>query len=382
MMDHSLEEQILNSIELFHYSYKFRESTFGIIVDSSETLESILPDIRVLQSSRIRTVIFCRADAMLEEHVKRWKQRGHNFEYLQIGQDHSPDEIPKRVVKLSMTSGEVPVIAFEDKETLSFTPCRFYDRAIQGAHFLGARKVFLPGPYAGLTVNGKFHSHPKPAEVHELIAGTAQLNLSREFLAYIAAKLLETKIELIVLEARVGTLYQEVFSHRGVGTLFAEEYPAQFRSALPSDVGDIALLMKPYIKIRQILAVTESQIFDTLDGYCVHTMNGQLVATAKLTDYGDCAEIGKICTLPRYQHKGRARALTEWIIHKAKQQGKRWVFSLSTQGRMFVFFRQLGFNEVPREDLPQAWKVGYDFQRPSRAFRLDLKHSPLPQTKE
>ena len=37
-MEPSLEEQILSAVELFHYSYKFRESIFAIVVDGLETL--------------------------------------------------------------------------------------------------------------------------------------------------------------------------------------------------------------------------------------------------------------------------------------------------------------------------------------------------------
>ena len=208
--------------------------------------------------------------------------------------------------------------------------------------------------------------------MEKLLSSPAETNLSREFLAYLAVKQSAYTFDIILLEAKVGTLFQEIFSHRGAGTLFSREYSNVFRQAKPSDTSDIALLMKPYIRNGAILSVTEDKIIESLNDYYVYTVNGQIVATAKLTDYGESSEIGKICTLPRYQRKGRARAISEKIIELAKSRGKKWVFSLSTQEKMFVFFRQLGFLEVPREELPDEWKKGYDFSRPSRSFRLDL----------
>jgi N-acetylglutamate synthase-like GNAT family acetyltransferase len=371
-MDPSLDEQILNAIELFHYSYKFRDSTFAIVVHDIETLRSILPDIRVFQSSRIKTIICARASTELEERLGRWRLRGHAFEYHHLGAGQTLADLPKQLVELGMLSGQVPVVAFEDQETVSFSPCRFYDLALASAELFEARKIFFPGPFHGLLVDGECRSHPSPAEVHELLAGNAVLNMSRAFLEYVSRELAETKIEIVVLEAKAGALFQEVFSHRGAGTLFTSEYPTTFRRACPSDVADIALVMKPYIKAGFILPVTEPQIFDSLNDYYVYTMNGQIVASAKLSEYGECAEVGKICTLPRYQRKGRARAITEKVIEVARHAGKRWVFSLSTQDRMFVFFRQLGFREIPREELPAAWQADYNFSRSSRAFRLDL----------
>jgi N-acetylglutamate synthase-like GNAT family acetyltransferase len=39
---------------------------------------------------------------------------------------------------------------------------------------------------------------------------------------------------------------------------------------------------------------------------------------------------------------------------------------------MWEFFRDLGFREVERSVLPEAWRAGYDIARPSRAFLKEL----------
>ena len=368
-MEPSLEEQILSAVELFHYSYKFRESIFAIVVDGLETLRKFLPDLKVLQSSRIRTLIIAPECPTLVEELKQLILRGHLLELVTL----SPgEEIPRRSVRADMNQGEIPVLALRASSISPFEPCSFYDSALSTAAAVGVRKVFFPGSFYGLEIDGEFRSHLAPSDMEKLLSSPAETNLSREFLAYLAVKQSAYTFDIILLEAKVGTLFQEIFSHRGAGTLFSREYSNVFRQAKPSDTSDIALLMKPYIRNGAILSVTEDKIIESLNDYYVYTVNGQIVATAKLTDYGESSEIGKICTLPRYQRKGRARAISEKIIELAKSRGKKWVFSLSTQEKMFVFFRQLGFLEVPREELPDEWKKGYDFSRPSRSFRLDL----------
>jgi len=374
-MDSPLDEQILNAIELFHYSNKFRNTVFAIIVNGADSLRTLLSDLRVLQSSHIRTVVFSRASAHLERKIKDWKKRGHNFTYIELPlvSNDSKGTADVSMPAFLIAEETIPVVAFTDSEKLSFVPCIFYDSALHCAKNLSARKIIFPGPFPGLTVNNECLSHPSSEEVQRIITENDNLNLDRLFLAYVESKQNEIGADIIILEEKAGILFQEIFTHRGAGTLLSHDYPNKFRQAIPTDVADIALLMKPYIKQGSILPVSELQIFDELKNYYVYTVNDQVVASAKLTPFGDAGEIGKICTLPRYQRKGRARAITEKIIEVARKKKLSSVFSLSTQDRMFIFFRQLGFKEVDRESLPDVWKRSYDFSRPSKAFRLTIE---------
>jgi len=54
------------------------------------------------------------------------------------------------------------------------------------------------------------------------------------------------------------------------------------------------------------------------------------------------------------------------------QHQDEYVFALSINEKMWTFFKNLGFSEVERKELPQQWQNQYDFSRPSRAFRLVL----------
>jgi N-acetylglutamate synthase-like GNAT family acetyltransferase len=132
------------------------------------------------------------------------------------------------------------------------------------------------------------------------------------------------------------------------------------------------LLMSPSIKAGNVLSVSEEAVAHDIDQFYVYCVNDAIIASAKLIDYGAAAELGKFCTLPRYRGRGRARKLARNLIQRAREEGKVYVFGLSTSKEMWDFFKDLGFTETPRETLPDDWKRNYDFNRPSRAFRLDL----------
>ena len=88
--------------------------------------------------------------------------------------------------------------------------------------------------------------------------------------------------------------------------------------------------------------------------------------------WGAFAEVAQFATLARYRGKGRARELAQHLVEAARQQGFHGVFALSLDERMWAFFQELGFREVPRETLPSRWAAQYDMGRPSRAFAKDL----------
>ena len=106
--------------------------------------------------------------------------------------------------------------------------------------------------------------------------------------------------------------------------------------------------------------------------FMVYSVNDQIIAAAALIEYGDAYELGKLCTLPRFQARGRARALVRALLDKARQDGKKSVFALTVQPYVGEFFERIGFKSVERESLPESWRSGYDFSRPSRAYSYSL----------
>jgi amino-acid N-acetyltransferase len=114
--------------------------------------------------------------------------------------------------------------------------------------------------------------------------------------------------------------------------------------------------------------MTEEALLSVIRSFTVYSVNGQIVAAAALITYGDSCELAKLCTLPRFQARGRARALVRAILESAKESGMRSVFALTVHSYVGEFFERLGFKAVPREELPEEWRAGYDFSRDSKAY--------------
>jgi N-acetylglutamate synthase-like GNAT family acetyltransferase len=238
---------------------------------------------------------------------------------------------------------------------------------------LHSKKIFFITSFPGLTVGERFQSHPLPSEIDQSLEGEAEVNIGKEALTFLhEQQQSHLKVDLILLEAKPGTLFREVFTHRGAGTLLSKEFQDSFRVARLADVRDISILMAPYIESDVILPVSEDDLAGEIKNYYVNTVNNEVVATAKLTEYGESCEIAKICTLPRYRGKGRAKKLVLELIACARALSKKRVFALSIEPKMATFFKALNFEEVRRRKLPAAWKKHYDFRRPSRAFELWL----------
>ena len=179
-------------------------------------------------------------------------------------------------------------------------------------------------------------------------------------------------IDLVLVEARRGAVYEEVFTHGGSGTLFTQEYPNILRKAQESDVRDIMALMQPYITEGSLKAVSEDELLKIIRSFMVYSVNDQLVASAALIEYGGMVELAKLCTLPRFQARGRARELVKALLEEGRARGMQGVFALTINDYVGAFFERLGFSAVPRETLPQEWKDSYDFSRPSKAYLYPL----------
>ena len=89
---------------------------------------------------------------------------------------------------------------------------------------------------------------------------------------------------------------------------------------------DIMAMMQPYVEEGSIKAVSEDTLLKSIPNFTVYSVNDQIVAAATLIDHGDCYELGKLCTLPRYQARGRARDLVKALQEKTRVDGKRGVF--------------------------------------------------------
>ncbi len=364
----AVDVQMLSTLELLHYCRRFQDTLFAFFFKNPSQCSAVLMDLRVLFAARIQQVIFCAADSSLSQSLAGWNRSGDRFSVVEV---ESKDLLTVKLldrVRAELAAGNAPFVAITDLPVDSEARQPVEADVISAAVSLGAEKVFFPGAAPGLLVNGKCRSYPSMLEVREAIESKAALNIPAERLRFLADQQELHSIDLVLVEARRGAIYEEVFTHAGSGTLFTREYPNILRQADEKDVRDIMALMHPYIAEGTLKAISEDSLLALIPAFTVYSVNDQIIAAAALIDYGDSSELAKLCTLPRFQARGRARALVRAVLDRAKNEGKSSVFALTVQPYVGEFFERIGFKGVERECLPLEWKASYDFTRQSRAY--------------
>ncbi len=372
-MDQLLEVQMLNALEFFHYSYRFQNQLFVISLEDGISLKDLLNDLRVLNAARINAILVTWNSDNLKTDLEAWNARGFKFDYIEFDFESTLSQDQCTQIVESFGDGRIPVVAVK-KEIGKKPSWDLMDQATVklSTHFV-VEKVFFMSKESGLVADEEFISHLTVEEAQRRLAESKQINLGHErFRGFIEANL-KYGFEIVLLEGVSGSLFQEVFTHRGRGTFLTNDYPNVIRKGELTDVSDIQMLMKPYMRSGSILSVSEDSIATDVEEYYVYTVNNSVVALSKLTDHGDAVELAKFCTLPRYQGKGRAKELALMMIETAKKAGKSNIFALTVETKMEEFFESLGFRKIKRAELPETWKENYNMERPSKAFQLSIK---------
>jgi amino-acid N-acetyltransferase len=168
-----------------------------------------------------------------------------------------------------------------------------------------------------------------------------------------------------------GAILRELFSNLGVGTMvYADEYES-IRPLNIEDIPDVLRLMEPMMKQGVLLRRSHEDIQEKKDDYIVFEIDSSVHACAALHDWGENqAEIAAIATDPVYANLRMGRRLVRFLIDKARKQGFRQVFVLTT--KTHDWFELMGFKESSVEKLPSLKRACYDTARKSKIFSLDL----------
>ena len=367
-MKDDLDSQMLSTLELLHYCQRFRERLFAFCFECSDDCEELLVDLRILHAAGIRQALFCAADSHLVSKLELWNRSGYRFTIVEASLGDLKTAAFIGELQRELGEGKVPLVALQEFPEDEVGRLEAQRGVMHCAVALGARKVFFPGRVAALEINGRMRSYPTDEELERALSGEGEINLSRERLRFIAEQQKLHLVDMVIVAAQRGAIYREVFTHSGSGTLFTRAYPNVLRPARETDVRDIMAIMQPYVEEGSLKPVSEEGLLASIRSYTVYAVNDQIVAAAALIEYGDHYELGKLCTLPRYQARGRARDLVRALQERARREGKVGLFALTVQDYVGDFFERLGFEAVSRHSLPPAWQQGYDFTRPSRAF--------------
>lgn len=367
-MTDDIDAQMLQTLEILHYCQRFAEKLFAFVFERSQYCEELLVDLRVLHAARIRQVLFCATDPGLLGKLELWNRSGHKFLILEATVADLRTAAFIGGLQRKLSQGSLPLVALQDFPSDEDGRLRTDEAIMHCAVCLGAVKVFFPGDQPGLQFEGRMRSYPTSTELSEAVSTGRASNLTAQRLAFLAEQQQLHAVDMVIAQAKRGSIFREVFTHSGAGTLLTREYPNILRPALETDVRDIMAIMQPYIEDGSIKPVSEDSLLKSIPSFTVYSVNDQIVAAAALLEHDDCYELAKLCTLPRYQARGRARDLVRALQDRARDDGKRALFALTVQPFVGEFFERLGFLPVEREVLPQSWQAGYDYSRPSKAY--------------
>ena len=168
-----------------------------------------------------------------------------------------------------------------------------------------------------------------------------------------------------------GAVLKELFSNLGAGTMiYADDYES-IRSIRSRDIPDILRLMEPLMQQGILIRRKTEDIQNKKEDFAVYVIDGQIHACGALHDWGEeQGEIAAIATDPAYTHIGLGRRMVNYFLDKAKKQGLKRVFVLTT--RTHDWFESLGFREASIDTLPEKKRKSYDQTRNSKVYSLEI----------
>ncbi len=245
------------------------------------------------------------------------------------------------------------------------------DLATSAAAALGADKLILLVEGKGLT-DGRGRPVPNllPREVDELLQGRRKLpeDLRHALDGAVAACRAGVKRVHLLPRGMDGALLRELFTREGVGTLLSAEPHEETRTARIEDVGGVLKLLAP-LEEKGVLVRRSRELLETeIDRFTLVEREGMVIACAALYPYAAEAmgEIACLAVHPEYRNSGRGEALLQRVEAKARDQGIRRIFALSTQTSHW--FLERGFRNVPIDALPMEKQKLYNYRRNSKVF--------------
>ncbi len=353
MSDSQITAKLLNAAELFHYANKFRGQVFIVIFKNNADFFSLVTDLKVIHKAQINLIVILEQE---KDFLKIQEYCRFDLEFKTI--DVADLAISYEVIDLQR-QGLCPVINLNLESTIEFIKSLDDLQAIN--------KLIFAGCYQPLIIEGEIKYFITQTDLIEKVEQNQSYNLLASYL-----HLLNNKSDLVLIPAKQGELFREIFTYLGAGTLVTAQSDIVFQLALLKQVPQIYYILLTYVDEGLILPISEQEIVERLGDFFVLSIEDEVIGVVSIKIYEQAAEIGKLCTLPRYRNKGLASSLIQQVIKYCQAQKLDYLFALSRNQNVLDIFRNFGFQDCPREELPMAWQAGYDFARPSRACRLKI----------
>ncbi len=170
-----------------------------------------------------------------------------------------------------------------------------------------------------------------------------------------------------------GALLEELFTRDGIGTMITDAHYEEVRMANIQDVGGLMNLLRPLEEEGILVYRSRERLEQEISQFAVIERDGTILACAALypipTEFNETrsAEIACVAVHPSYRKSNRGSQILQFLEEKAKEQGIRQLFVLTT--RTAHWFLEHGFHQVSVDDLPNARQALYNYQRNSLVFK-------------
>jgi amino-acid N-acetyltransferase len=174
-----------------------------------------------------------------------------------------------------------------------------------------------------------------------------------------------------------GALLLEIYVHDGIGTMVIDEKLEELREATIDDVGSIIQLIEPFENDGTLVKRDRTEIEQDIANYTVIEHDGVIFGCAALHLYPHgagsemTAEMAAVTVSPKSQGTGDGEKLLKRIEQRARAQGAKTLFVLTT--RTMHWFIKRGFEPVSPDWLPQERKAKYNWSRKSQVLVKNLK---------
>jgi len=246
--------------------------------------------------------------------------------------------------------------------------------ATQTAIALGADKLLLLGSATGiLDEKGELLRELTPAQGDRELA---RLGVESEAGGLLAAALTACRGGVgrshIISYRQDSTLLTELFTRLGSGTLITKEQMESLRLASIDDVGGLLELIAPLEEKGILLRRSREMLEQEVGRFSLIERDGLIIACAGLypIEDTDCGELTCLAVHSDYRHESRGDQLLAHIESRARSQGIKTLFVLTT--RTAHWFLERGFLQSSVERLPRARASLYNYQRGSKVFEKSL----------
>lgn len=158
-----------------------------------------------------------------------------------------------------------------------------------------------------------------------------------------------------------GSLFRELFSRDGCGTMITTDGYDGLRHASADDLHKLEQLIHPLVKQGVLVARAREQLEQELKHYSVIERDGLIVACAAMFQHGNSCELACLATHSDYRNTGYAEQLLKHLQQQAQDAGAKVLFVLTTQTSHW--FRERGFKAGELSDLPAGKRELYNHHR-------------------